>query len=117
VPTGISVLKGGAGLKKFYKTTVLAAVCAAISLLLTGCGSSSSQSLIGRESAKAIALHDAGLPEKWVIQMDVDYDKQDEGPVYDVFFINATTKYTYIIDGDTGTIVSSNTSPLFPEAD
>ena len=49
-----------------------------MSLLLTGCGSSSSQSLIGRESAKAIALHDAGLPEKWVIQMDVDYDKQDE---------------------------------------
>jgi len=104
-------------LKRLSLTVLTLALCASLCLGLTGCGSGGGEQLIGRQAAKAIALEDAGLPEKWVIEMDVDYDTAGGQSVYDVFFINSTTKYSYVIDGDTGEIVSQGTAPLFAEAD
>jgi uncharacterized membrane protein YkoI len=109
--------KGGIFLKRLKLTVSALALCASLCLGLTGCGSSGGEQLIGRQAAKAIALEDAGFPEKWVIEMDVDYDSDGGQSVYDVFFINSTTKYSYVIDGDTGEIVSQGTAPLFAESD
>jgi len=84
-------------------------------LSLTGC--SKKEELLGREAATEIALNDAGFPEKWVIQLKTTLDKEAGEHVYDVSFINATTKYFYIIDGDSGYIISKSTEPLFDETE
>ena len=69
---------------------ISAALCAA----LTGCGSSGSE-LIGKPKAKEIALADAGFPARWVIELKADFEHDAGEHVYDVTFINATTKYSY----------------------
>jgi uncharacterized membrane protein YkoI len=90
---------------------ISAALCAA----LTGCGSSGSE-LIGKPKAKEIALADAGFPARWVIELKADFEHDAGEHVYDVTFINATTKYSYVIDGESGTILDSQTAPLFGDA-
>jgi uncharacterized membrane protein YkoI len=90
---------------------ISAALCAA----LTGCGSSGSE-FIGKPKAKEIALADAGFPARWVIELKADFEHDAGEHVYDVTFINATTKYSYVIDGESGTILDSQTAPLFGDA-
>lgn len=102
-------------MKRIYRAAALILICAAMCAALAGCGNAEEKELIGRAAAREIALKDAGFPARWVIQLDADLEHDDGQHNYDVFFINATTKYYYTIDGDTGAIVSSSTAPLFDE--
>lgn len=83
----------------------------AILLLLAACGGNSSN-YIGKDAAKEIALEDAGFPEKYVIQMKVSLEREEQA-VYKVFFINAEVQYYYTIDAVNGTILSASTESLF----
>lgn len=61
---------------------------------------------ISSDTAKAIALEDAGLEEGSVdfIKANIDYD--DGRKVYDVEFYNGDMEYDYEIDASTGDIIS-----------
>ena len=87
-------------------------LCAALS----GCGDGSLSDRIGKPRAKELALEDAGFPARWVIELKADFEHDAGEHVYDVTFINATTKYSYVIDGESGTILDSQTAPLFGDA-
>lgn len=99
-------------MKNIIQKITVFAVSAVMCLSLTGCGSSSSN-LIGKPRAKEIALSDAGFPERWVIELKAKADRSNGEHVYNVSFINATTIYEYVIDGETGAIIDSQTEPLF----
>ena len=88
-------------------------LCAALS----GCGDGSLSDRIGKPRAKELALADAGFPARWVIELKADFTHQDGEQVYDVSFINATTIYQYVIDGETGRILQRQTAPLFGDSE
>lgn len=102
-------------MKNRMRKIVLLIICAVMSLAMTGCGGVKivDTGLIGKPKAKEIALQDAGFPSRWVIELKAEHELADGQIVYDVSFINATTKYSYVIDGATGDILDSQTAPLF----
>lgn len=63
-------------------------------------------SRIGRDKAKAIALKHAGLSSDAVRGLEVEYDKDDGVPVYDVEFKSDKLEYSYEIHAETGKILS-----------
>ncbi len=99
--------------KNLFSKTMPFILTAVMCLMLTGCGSGSLSDLIGKPRAKEIALADAGFPARWVIELKADFEHEDDRNVYDVSFINATTVYKYVIDGQSGVILQSETEPLF----
>ena len=63
-------------------------------------------SLIGKDKAKSIALKHAGFSAGDVTGLQVEYDKDDGVPVYEVEFNKDRKEYTYEIYGETGKILS-----------
>lgn len=61
---------------------------------------------IGEETAKSIALADAGVSPSDVVFYQVKLDWEDGRAVYDVEFYSGVTEYDYEIDAATGTIRS-----------
>lgn len=68
--------------------------------------SSSPQTFIGEEKAKAIALENAGLKESDVVFIVARLDYDDGHTVYDVEFYSGNIEYDYEIDAKTGEIWS-----------
>ena len=62
--------------------------------------------LIGKDKAKSIALKHAGLSSSDVTGLQVEYDKDDGVPVYEVEFNYNRKEYSYEIHGYTGKILS-----------
>lgn len=63
-------------------------------------------SKIGKDKATAIALKHAGLSSGEVRELQVEYDKDDGVPVYDVEFESGNREYSYEIHAETGKIRS-----------
>ena len=63
-------------------------------------------SKIGKEKAKSIALKHAGLSASDVRELQVEYDKDDGVPIYDVEFEHGKREYSYEIHAETGKILS-----------
>ena len=61
---------------------------------------------IGKDKAKSIALKHAGFSAGDVTGLQVEYDKDDGVPVYEVEFNKDRKEYTYEIHGETGKILS-----------
>ena len=106
-------MKGRVSLKDRIRKIILLLIGVVMCVMLTGCGSGSLKDLIGKPRAKEIALEDAGFPARWVIELKAKYGHEDGKRVYEVSFINSTTKYKYVIDGEKGGILQSQTEPLF----
>ena len=66
----------------------------------------SESSKIGKDKAKSIALKHAGLSSGDVRELQVEYDKDDGVPVYEVEFESGTREYSYEIHAETGKIRS-----------
>ena len=64
------------------------------------------KTLIGKEKAKSIALKHAGFSAGDVTGLQVEYDKDDGIPVYEVEFDKGHKEYSYEIHGETGKILS-----------
>ena len=64
------------------------------------------KTLIGKDKAKSIALDHAGLSASEVRGLEVDYDKDDGIPIYEVEFESGKLEYSYEIHGYTGKILS-----------
>ena len=62
--------------------------------------------LIGKSKAKSIALKHAGFSADEVSGLEVEYDKDDGVPVYEVEFHKGNKEYSYEIHGETGKILS-----------
>ena len=62
--------------------------------------------LIGKDKAKSIALKHAGFSAGDVTSLQVEYDKDDGVPVYEVEFDKGHKEYSYEIHGETGKILS-----------
>ena len=62
--------------------------------------------LIGKDKAKSIALKHAGFSANDVTGLQVEYDKDDGIPVYEVEFDKGHKEYSYEIHGETGKILS-----------
>ena len=62
--------------------------------------------LIGKSKAKSIALKHAGFSADEVSGLQVEYDKDDGVPVYEVEFHKDHKEYSYEIHGETGKILS-----------
>ena len=63
-------------------------------------------SKIGKDKAKDIALNHAGLSADHVRVLQVEYDKDDGVPVYEVEFEFGSREYNYEIHAETGKIRS-----------
>ena len=63
-------------------------------------------SKIGKDKAKSIALKHAGLSASDVRELQVEYDKDDGVPVYEVEFESGNREYSYEIHAETGKIRS-----------
>ena len=100
-------------LKDRMRKIMLLLIGAMLCVVLTGCAKGSSKDLIGKPKASEIALENAGFPARWVIELKANDEREDGKRVYEVSFINSTTKYEYVIDGETGTILQNQTEPLF----
>ena len=61
---------------------------------------------IGKDKAKAIALKHAGLSADDVKGLQVEYDKDDGVPIYEVEFDHGRKEYSYEIHAETGKILS-----------
>ncbi len=70
-----------------------------------------SEELIGRESALAAALADAGLAENDVYDIGIELDRRLRSVCYEVDFETASTEYEYDIDAVTGEVLNSRTEP------
>ena len=64
------------------------------------------KTLIGKDKAKSIALKHAGFSAGDVTGLQVEYDKDDGIPVYEVEFDKGHKEYSYEIHGETGKILS-----------
>jgi uncharacterized membrane protein YkoI len=104
-------------MKDRMRKIILLLICAVLCGMLTGCGDNSLKDLIGKPKASEIALANAGFPARWVIELKTDYGHEDGKRVYEVSFINSTTKYEYVIDGETGGILQNRTEPLFGDGE
>ena len=70
-----------------------------------------SEELIGRESALAAALADAGLAENDVYDIGIELDRRLRSVCYEVDFETASTEYEYDIDAVTGEVLNSRSEP------
>lgn len=61
---------------------------------------------IGGEAAKNAALNHAGVPAGDTSEMKVERDEDDGRPEYEVEFRAGGTEYEYVIDGQTGAVLS-----------
>lgn len=61
---------------------------------------------IGRAKAQSIAADDAGIPQDKVRDMHSDMIKIDDKVYYKVQFTGSVTDYRYIIDAETGEILT-----------
>ena len=61
---------------------------------------------IGKEKALQIALKHAGFSAGDVTGLQVEYDKDDGVPIYEVEFDKGHKEYSYEIHGETGKILS-----------
>ena len=61
---------------------------------------------IGKDKAKSIALKHAGLSADDVKGLQVEYDKDDGVPIYEVEFDHGRKEYSYEIHAETGKILS-----------
>lgn len=68
-------------------------------------GTASTSSYIGKDKAKEIALENANVKEKNVIDIEVELDADDGRLVYEVDFETKDKEYEYEIDAKEGTIV------------
>lgn len=64
------------------------------------------KTLIGKDQAKAMALDHAGVSASDVRELEVDFDKDDGIPIYEVEFESGKLEYSYEIHGYTGKILS-----------
>ena len=64
------------------------------------------KTLIGKNKAKSIALKHAGFSADEVSGLQVEYDKDDGVPVYEVEFHKGHKEYSYEIHGESGKILS-----------
>lgn len=74
----------------------------------TQAGESSAQDGVTEESAKSIALSDAGISEADVSGIRVKRDRDDGRDIYEVEFYVDREEYDYDIDASTGTILSKD---------
>ena len=61
---------------------------------------------IGKDKAKSIALKHAGFSAGDVTGLQVEYDKDDGVPIYEVEFDHGRKEYSYEIHAETGKILS-----------
>ena len=64
------------------------------------------KALIGKDKARSIALKHAGFSADEVSGLQVEYDKDDGVPVYEVEFHKGHKEYSYEIHGESGKILS-----------
>ena len=67
-------------------------------------GTASEKAYIGEAAAKQIALADAGMTEKDVLQLEIELDADDGSIVYEIEFRAAGFEYDYEIDAVSGDI-------------
>lgn len=82
----------------------------ALALLLLGsCGQRQQQmSYIGAESAKQVALSDAGLTSDGVESLTADLTSRDNQDYYQVAFTAAGQSYTYDVDALSGVVIQAH---------
>lgn len=85
------------------KVRILALLCMVI-LTLAGCSK-----FISKSNAMDIAMKDLGLIQINVSDLSAELDKSGETASYKVTFVYASQDYTYIIDAETGEILSTDT--------
>ena len=84
------------------RTRILLPVAALLLSLLLGCAAAP----LSPEEAQTIALNHAGLSSGDVRELQVEYDKDDGVPVYEVEFESGNREYSYEIHAETGKIRS-----------
>lgn len=67
-------------------------------------GDDTSITYITAAKAKESALNHAGLTDSQISKLEIEFDKDDGTPIYEVEFYNGNTKYEYKIDAETGNI-------------
>ena len=98
------------------RTTILTALTLT-GILLTGCATASSAAQINRielDSAKSIAIKDAGFSEEDVKFVSAELDRRNGIEYYDIEFHADGKEYDYDIDALTGKVIGSET-PAKPE--
>lgn len=91
-------------MKKINRRSTAILLSLIISGMMTACGSNTD---IGRDEAKRIALEDAGMSESEVTRITVSKESDDGKLRYDVEFTNADAEYDYEILASNGEIISS----------
>ena len=78
-------------------------------LSLCGCGavSTTPKEKITKDQAIAIALDNAQLAEKAVLNIDADYDADEKRPQWEVTFEIWDYEYSYDIDAYSGEVINS----------
>ncbi len=87
---------------KMKRTLALLLAFVLICACLTGCGSR-----ISKKAALSIALNDAGFTQAQVYDIDVDFENEYGNKYYEVNFNNGGLEYKYVINSQTGEIMSS----------
>ena len=75
--------------------------------------SSTSDSYIGEEKAKSIALEAAGISANNASRMRCRLERDDGRWEYNVEFVSGTTEYEYEIDAYTGNILSRDMDSIY----
>ena len=84
---------------------IVIAVVLLCALCLSACGSK----LIGKDAALDIALKDAGVEKSKAVDIDVERDSDKYSKWYEVEFHSGKLEYDYMIQAETGEILSSKT--------
>lgn len=84
------------------KRFVIVSLVFVLLLALAGCGSYK----VSMDEAKDIAVHDANADRISVSQLTGELDKSSNPAVYRVNFVIHAQKVTYVINADTGEIIS-----------
>lgn len=95
---------------------VMAAVMLSLLLVLSACGSQSEQENIGvqsasgitQETARTLALEQAGIDEADILAGDVRENYDDGVKCYEVVFYTKDADYEYMINQTDGTLVESD---------
>lgn len=62
---------------------------------------------IGKDTALEIALEDAGVEKGRAVDVDIDYESDKYNKWYEVEFHSGNLEYDYMIQAETGEILSS----------
>ncbi len=76
-----------------------------------------SQAAIGGERAQSFAFADAGVDPVDAREVSVDYERFQDGFVYEVEFTAGDTEYEYKIDAEDGSVVKKESKTVRPLAD